>query len=135
MFLPFIDTVYRLMMKLHDEAGRLVAHSLLQYEFIVKANGNCDRQRAHIPPPPQALRPGLNPPSVTALEPIAPEPPASPQRPQLNSNHMNPVLRRLSPADGPTSGGPTIAILGINFPLPTQQLIYVKFGTAAVPTV
>jgi len=126
------------MIKLHDEAGHLVAHSLLRYEFIVKANGNCvsnGRRQSHTPALQQAIPPGLGLPSVTALDPISPEPPASSQRSQLNSIHMDPVLRRLAPADGPTSGGPIIAILGINFPLPTQQLVYVKFGTAAVPTV
>ena len=138
MFLPFIDTVYRLMMKLHDEAGHLVARSLLQYEFIVKANGKCvsnDRRRENAPAPQQALRPGLNRPSVIPLDPISSEPPAGSQRPQLNSSHTDPVLQRLSPAYGPVSGGPIIAILGINFPPPTQQHVYVKFGTVAVSTV
>ena len=126
------------MIKLHDEAGRLVARSLLGYEFIVKANGNCvsnDRPQEHAPAREQALRHNLNPPSATTLDPISPEPPASSQRSQLSSSHMDPVLRRLAPADGPASGGPIIAILGINFPLPTQQLVFVKFGTVAVPTV
>ena len=138
MFLPFIDTVYRLMIMLHDEAGRLVAHSLLRYEFIVNANGNCasnNRRRENASALQQALRPGLNPPSVTALDLISPEPPASSQRSQLNSNYTEPVLQRLSPSYGPVSGGPIIAILGINFPPPTQQHVYVKFGTVAVSTV
>jgi len=130
--LILFDTASRLMVELHDEAGRLVARSLVQYEFIVIANGNRDRQQAHTSERQQDLRPGLNLPSVTASEPMAL---VSPQRPQPNSSHMDPALRRLSPADGPTSGGPIIAILGINFPPPTQQLVYAKFGTVAVPTV
>ena len=136
--LAFFDTAYRLIVKLHDKAGRLVAHSPLPYEFIVKANGNCDRngrRRAHTSALQQALPPGLSLPPVNPLEPISPEPPASSQHLQLNSIHVDPGLRRLSPADGPTSGGPMITILGINFPPPTQQIIYVKFGTVAVPTV
>ena len=136
--LAFFDTAYRLRINLHDEAGRLVAHSLLPYEFVVKANGNCVRngqRRAYIPAQQQTLRPALNPPSVAALGTISPEPPASSQRSQLDSSHMVPALRRLAPADGPTSGGPIITILGINFPPPTQQIVYVKFGTVAVPTV
>ena len=136
--LAFFDTSYRLRINLHDEAGRLVAHSLLPYEFVVKANGNCvtnGKRRAHTPTRQQALRSALNPPSVTALETISPEPPASSQRPQLDSSHVDPALRRLSPADGPASGGPMITILGINFPPPTQQIVYIKFGTVAVPTV
>jgi hypothetical protein len=101
------------MVELHDQAGRLVAHSLLLHEFIVKANSN--------------RRP------ITALYPISPEPPATSQHSQLNS--MDPALRKLSPANGPSSGGPTITIYGINFPPPSQQIIYVKFGDVAVPTV
>ena len=133
--LAFFDTAYRLIIKLHDKAGRLVAHSPLPYEFIVKANGNCvrnGRRRAHTSALQHAQPPGLNLPPVNPLEPISPERPASSQHMQLN---VDPVLRRLSPADGPTSGGPIITILGIKFPPPTQQIIYVKFGTVAVPTV
>ena len=133
--LAFLDTAYRLIIKLHDKAGRLVAHSPLPYEFIVKANGNCvrnGRRRSHTSALQQALPPGLNLPPVNPLEPISPQPPANSQHLQLN---VDPVLRRLSPADGPTNGGPIITILGINFPPPTQQIIYVKFGTVAVPTV
>src|SRR5258706_15830559 len=136
--LACFDTAYRLIIRLHDEAGHLVAHCLLPYEFTVTVNGNCVRngkQRAHTPARQRALRPGSNLPAVTALEPISPEPPASTQRSQQDSSHMDPVLRRLSPADGPASGGPLITILGINFPPPTQQIVYVKFGNVAVPTV
>ena len=136
--LAFFDRANRLIIKLHDKAGRLVAHSRLPHEFIVKANGNCvrsNRRGAHTTAPQQALRPDRNLPPVNSLEPTSPEPPASSRRSQLNSSHVDPVLRRLSPADGPTSGGPIITILGINFPPPTQQIIYVKFGTVAVPTV
>ena len=118
------DTAYRLLIKLHDEDGDLVAHCRLPYEFIVKAhlnrvsNASNNRRR-------QALPPGLNLPSVTALEPLSLD----------NSSHMDPFLRRISPADGPTSGGMTILISGINFPPPTQQIVYVKFGNLAVPSV
>ena len=124
-----VDTLYRLIIKLHDEAGHLVAHFLLPYEFIVKANGN------KAPAQQQGLRPGFNLPSATVLEPISPESPAPTQRSQLNSSHMDPFLRRISPTDGPTSGGMIITILGINFPPPTQQIVFVKFGNLAVPTV
>ena len=123
---------------LHDEAGHLVARCPLEYEFIVKANGNCvgnRRRQAHTSARQQALGPGSNLPSVTALEPISPEPSASTPGSQLNSSHVDPILRRLFPADGPASGGTMIAIHGINFPPPTQQIIYVTFGNVAVPTV
>ena len=132
------DTANRLIIKLHDDADHLVAHCLLPHEFIVKANGNCvsnSRRRAHAPARQPALGPGSNLPSVTALEPRSPEPPASTQGSQLNSSHLDPALRRLFPADGPASGGTMIAIHGINFPPPTQQFLYVHFGNVAVPTV
>ena len=136
--LPCFDTANRLIIKLHDEADHLVAHCPLPYEFTVKANGNCvsnSRRRAHALARQQTLGPGSNLPSVTALEPILPEPSASTQGSQLNSSHLDPALRRLFPADGPTSGGTMIAIHGINFPPPTQQFLYVNFGNVAVPTV
>ena len=134
----FVDTANRLIIKLHDEADHLVAHCSLPYEFVVKANGNCvrnSRRRVHTPARQQALGLDSNLPSVTTLEPISPEPSASTHGSQLNSSHVDPVLRRLFPADGPASGGTMIAIHGINFPPPTQQIIYVKFGNVAVPTV
>ena len=136
--LACFDTDCRLIIKLHDEADRLVAYCPLPNEFIVKAKGNCvgnGRRQAHTPARQQAAGPDSGLPSVTALEPISPEPPAGTPHPQLNSSHMDPALRRLFPADGPASGGTMIAILGINFPLPTQQIVYVKFGNVAVPTV
>src|SRR5258706_14723484 len=85
-----------LIIKLHDEAGHLVAQCPLPNELIVKSNGNCvsnRRRRAHTRARQQAAGPGSNPPSVTALEPISPEPPASTQHPQLNLSHMDTVLR------------------------------------------
>ena len=133
--LASFNTAYRLIIKLQDEADRLVAHCPLPYEFIVIPNGNRVRRQAHTPARQQVVRPGLNLPSITALEPISLEPPPSTQRPQLNSSYIDPVLRRLSPADGPTSGGTIITILGINFPPPTQQIVYVKFGNLAAATV
>ena len=136
--LACFDTTYRLIIKLQDEADRLVAHCPLPYEFIVIPNGNRvsnARRQTHTPARQYALRPGLNIPSITALEPISPEPPASTPGSQLNLSHMDPALRRLSPADGPTSGGTIITILGVNFPPPTQQIVFVKFGNLAVPTV
>lgn len=132
------DADHRLIIKLHDEAGRLVAQCRLSNEFIVNAHGNrvCNgKQRAHTPTRQQAVEPGSDLPSVTVLEPIPPEPPASTQHSQVNSSHMDPVLGRLFPADGPASGGTMIAIHGINFPPPTQQIIYVKFGNVAVSAV
>ena len=130
--LTCFDIAYRLTIKLHDGADRLVAHCPLPYEFIVIPNGNHVRRQANTSARQHALRPGLNIPSITALGPISLEPPASTQRSQPNLSHMDPALRRLSPADGPTSGGTIITILGINFP---QQIVFVKFGDLAVPTV
>ena len=111
------------MIKLHDEAGQLVAYCRLPYEFIVKANGNGRQPARH-----QALPPGLNLQSATTLEP----PPASTQISRLDSSHMDPVLQKLAPDNGPTSGGPIIMISGINLP---QRIVFVKFGSLAAPTV
>ena len=136
--LACFDTANRLMIELHDEADHLVARCPLPYEFIVKINGNCvsnSRRRVYTPARQQALGTGSNLPSVAALEPILPEPPVSTQGSQLNSSHVDPILRRLSPADGPTIGGTIITILGINFLPPTQQIVFVKFGNVVVPTV
>jgi hypothetical protein len=134
------DIAYRLKIKLHDESGHLAAHYLLPYEFTVKANGNGAPRggapRGRTPARQQALRRGLTPPPAPTLDPRSPEPPASSQHSQLNSNHMAPVLQMLSPDNGPVNGGPIILISGINFPPPIQQqVIYVKFGTTAVPAV
>jgi hypothetical protein len=55
-----------------------------------------------------------------------------------NSNHADytsPVLQGLAPAEGPTNGGPTILLSGINFPQPLQQMVYARFGAVAVSTV
>ena len=138
------DTACRLIVKLHDKPGLQVAHRRLPYEFIVKANGNGGsdgKLRAQRPARQRAIRPALNPPSASVLETQSPEPPASfypvslDQHSQLNSAHIMPALRKLAPADGPVSGGPTILISGINFPPPTQLIIYARFGTIVVPTV
>ena len=116
-FLAYFGTAYRLTIKLHDEVGHLVAHCPLPYEFIIRPNGNRvsnARRQAHTPAQQQALRPGLSLPSVTALEPILPDPPASTQSSQLDSSNMDPVLQTLAPTNGPTSGGLIILISGIN---------------------
>ena len=134
-FLAYFDTTYRLTVKLHDEAGHLVAHCPLPYDFIIKQNGNRvsnPRRQAHAPAQQQVLRPGSNLPSVTSLEPILPDPLASSQ---LDSSHMGPVLQTLAPSKGPTSGGLIILISGINFPPPTHQSLYVKFGNLDANTV
>ena len=58
------DTAGRLIVKLHDESGHLVAQSLLPYEFVVKPNSNGagnGRTRASGSSRQQALRPGSNP--------------------------------------------------------------------------
>jgi len=129
------NAALRLIVKLHDESCYLVAHSLLPYEFIVKANGNGNhRIRPHRGARQQALRPVLNPLSASALEPKLPELSVDPYS-QPNPTHIPPVLRRLSPADGPVTGGPIILISGINFPPPTQHIVYVRFGSVVVPTV
>ena len=47
--LACFDTTYRLIIKLQDEADRLVAHCPLPYEFIVIPNGNRVRRQAHTP--------------------------------------------------------------------------------------
>ena len=145
------NTARRLIVKLHDKPGHLVAHCLLPYEFIVKANGNGGRgvkpRRTPRQRTPLSELPPLSPLSeflplpVPVLETQSPEPPASLhsvslyQHSQRNSNHIAPALRKLAPADGPVSGGPTILISGINFPPPTQLIIYARFGTAVAPTV
>ena len=122
----------------------MVAHTLLPYEFVVKANGNRTsngRTRSYRPARQQALRPRSSPSSASTLESRPPEllansyPVSVDELSQQNSNHISPVLRKLSPADGPVSGGPTIMISGINFPPPTQQIIYARFGNMVVPTV
>ena len=133
--LACFDADYRLMIKLYDEAGDMVAQCPLPNEFIVNAHGNrvCNgKQRARTPTHQQVVGPSSDLPSVTALGLISPQPPASTEHSQVNSSHTNPVLGRLFPADGPASGGTMIAIHGINFPPPTQQLVYVKFGNVAV---
>ena len=124
----------------------MVAHSLLPYEFAVKANGNgpsSSRKRTYRPVRQHALQPRSNPSLASALESRLPEPLASSypvsvdELSQHNSDHASPVLRKLSPADGPVSGGPTIIIMisGIDSPPPTQQIVYARFGNVVVPTV
>jgi len=83
------DVVCRLVIKLHDKTGNLVAHCLLPYKFIVYANANDNGTGLH----------------------------------------------RLAPAEGPMSGGRTILLSGINFPHPSQQMVYAKFGSVVVTTV
>jgi hypothetical protein len=151
---PRSDTPCRLILKLHDENGNLVAHSLLPYKFIVIANGNHTGSSANDCGPrvrtaaaaarqqvPRAGFPLPNPSPMPILDARSPEPPAGfrpisvNQQPQLDSNYPAPVLQRLAPAEGPTSGGPTILLSGINFPQPPQQMVYARFGAVAVPTV
>ena len=58
------DTAGRLIVKLHDESGHLVAQSLLPYEFVVKPNSNCTgngKTRASGSSRRQALQPRPNP--------------------------------------------------------------------------
>jgi len=57
------------------------------------------------------------------------------QQSQLNSNGTVPILRRLTPGEGPVSGGPTILLSGVNFPPSYQHIIYARFGAVVVPTV
>src|SRR5258706_7332268 len=134
--LACFDTAYRLIIRLHDEAGHLVAHCLLPYEFTVTVNGNCVRngkQRAHTPARQRALRPGSNLPAVTALEPISPEPPASTQRSQQDSSHMDPVLRRLSPADRPASRGRFLSLSPLHFPPSRLPIVDFSIRNLALP--
>ena len=136
------DTAGRLIVKLHDESGHLVAQSLLPYEFTVKGNGNGNgRTRTHISVCQRTQRPRPVPSSAPPLEARSPEllassHPVSVGEPSQHiSNYITPVLRKLSPADGPVSRGPIIIISGINFPPPDQQIIYARFGNVVVPTV
>ena len=58
------DTAGRLVVKLRDESGHLVAQSLLPYAFVVKANSNCNgngRTRASGSSRQQDLQPRPNP--------------------------------------------------------------------------
>jgi hypothetical protein len=143
------DTAWRLIIRLHDESGYLVAQYLLPHRFFIKANGNDNgggdgESRAHIAVRQQIVRIGCsvpNPPSGPVWEPRAPPPPAS-HHPgsmdhysQFDSNNIASVLRKLAPAEGPVSGGPTILLSGTNFPPPSQQVVYARFGTAVIPTV
>ena len=141
------DAVCRLKVKLHDEFGHPVAHCLLPYQFIVKANSNSvsdDEPQAPIEAQQQTLClgfPGSNSLSASVWELRSPKPPASfhplaiNQHSQPNSNYLPSLLQRLAPAEGLISGGPTILLSGVNFPSPSQQIVYAKFGSVVVPTV
>ena len=132
------------MVELHDVSGQLVARSLLPYEFVVKANGNGNsngRPRPYKSARQRTKQPRLDPSSASALELRSPELPgrsylgSADDLSQHNTNSIAPVLRKLSPVEGPVSGGPIIMISGINFPPPDQQIIYARFGNVVVPTV
>jgi hypothetical protein len=140
------DTAHRLIIKLHDDSGNLVAQCSLRHKFTVKANGN---KQGHIgyhgPPARQQTQrptfPAPYPPPAPVLKTRAPVPPmhihpASVNRhSQLNPNFSASILQRLAPTEGPISGGLTILLSGINFPLLSQQIIYARFGSVVVPTV
>ena len=133
--------------KLHDESGHLVAYSPLPYKFIVKANGNgvsTGGKRARSTVIQQTLRsefPVQNPLSASTLEPRLLGSPAHfqplsmDQYSQLNSNYIASALHRLAPSEGPVGGGSTILLSGVNFPPPSQHILYARFGTVVVPTV
>ena len=139
------DAARRLILKLHDESDNLVAHSLLPYKFVVKANGNppgvvYSGTQEHATAQHQTQRPVFpvpnQPPAPITRSPVAAMNlhfvPAT-QHVQPNSNLSASILQRLAPAEGPLSGGPTILLSGINFP--HQQMVYARFGSVVVPTV
>ena len=143
------DTTRRLILKLHDESDNLVAHSLLPYKFVVRANGDdtgvgysetpartTAQQQAQWPVFTVPNRPPA--PNLETRSPVAPVNfrfiPAN-QHLQPNSNLSVSILQRLAPAEGPVSGGPTIMLSGVNFPPPHQQMVYARFGAVVVPTV
>ena len=140
------DTAHRLILKLHDESDKLVAHCLLPYKFVVRANGNdtgvgYSETQEHTPAQQQTLGPVFpvpNQPPAPTRSPVPPMnfhfAPAS-QHLQPNPNPSAAILQRLAPAEGPVSGGPTIWLSGINFPPPNQQMLYARFGAVVVPTV
>ena len=131
------DTAHRLILKLRDESDKLVAHCLLPYKFVVRANGN-DTGVGYYETQQQIVFPVPNQPPAPILEPVAPMNfhfiPAN-QHFQPNSNSPASILQRLAPAEGPVSGGSTILLSGINFPPPHQQTVYARFGAVVVPTV
>jgi len=145
------DAACRLILKLHDETGNLVAHCLLPDKFIVKANGHDNSNdtgvyepRVHTESRQQNLWSGFpvpNPPSVPILECRIPELPTNVHpvpvnhHPHFSLNYPTSVLHRLAPAEGPMSGGQTIFLSGINLPQPSQQVVYARFGNVVVTTV
>ena len=142
------DPACRLKLKLHDEAGNLVAHCLLPHQFIVIANGNGNNTgvcelRVHPEPQPQVPVPGFavpNPILAAMLDRRTPElltnvRPVSGNQYSDNLNYPAPVLHRVSPAEGPMSGGQTILLSGTDFPQHPQQMVYARFGSVPVTTV
>ena len=143
------DAAHRLILKLHDESDNLVAHTLLPYKFAVKVNGNdtsvgYSETQEHTTAQQQTQWPVFpvpNQPPAPIMEtrsrvaPVNPHSVPANQHVQPNSNLSASILQRLSPAEGPLSGGPTILLTGINFPPPHQQMVYARFGAVVVPTV
>ena len=137
------NIVCRVILRLHDESGHLVAHYILPYKFIVTANGkqkaavvDCETP-AHTESRQQTIQPDLHVPNPSpAPVPViqSPDPLTNfPPGPVNLHPHLASVLHRLAPSEGPVSGGPTILLSGTDFP--SQPTIYARFGTVVVPTV
>ena len=137
------NIICRLLLKLHDEFGNLVAHHFLPYKFIVIANGKknaaivgCETP-AHTESRQQTIQPELHVPNLSpAPVPVIRSPdPLTNFHPGPVNQHSDlaSVLHRLAPSEGPVSGGPTILLSGTNFP--SRPTIYARFGTVVVPTV
>ena len=137
------NIICRVILRLHDESGHLVAHSLLPYKFIVTANG---KQKAavvdygtpaHTASRQPTIQPELHVPNPSpAHVPVIQSPdPLTNFHPGPVDQHSNiaSVLHRLAPSEGPVSGGPIILLSGTDFP--SRPTIYARFGTVVVPTV
>jgi len=133
----------RLILKLHNDSGDLVAHCIFPHKFIVTANGKHNTGVGYREPPAhtelrhKAIQPEFpvpNPPPAPVSEIWSHFRPVSVhEQPQINSNYPDPDLHRFALSEGPVSGGPTILLSGTNFPSP--QMVYARFGTVVVPTV
>ena len=156
--------LYRLVARLHDEQGNLIAYYQIPYSF--KSVLNPDRGgvlQDDYPSVPSVVSPAAttatfesgssNAPYHTACSrstitsfsqlptPLGGQDRTSIRYPTLPILHPSqfeavdqPLLQRALPFEGPTQGGPKIVLIGMNFP-PWPTIIYARFGSAIARTV
>src|SRR5260370_25554325 len=143
------DAACRLIVKLHDESGRLVAQRLISDKFIVIANGAEKRTKEpqsnhqndqwvnrNEPRDPQ---PGPSAPATASAPWNASSmliPPPTSVRPQMHPYlfYDSALLETLAPEEGPINGGLRVLLSGSNLP-PHNVPVYARFGTSVANAV